>query len=120
MQSKDAEAVLTSDTSGLTATLDLERDGSGSQTWNYTSGILSIGSTGGVWKFGAWDSSTTRLVALYDGQDTSPDNAVAVFVGMPPNFIDQFCSSTTGAGSIVIGLVQTDTFRFSMDMNPCA
>jgi len=33
--------------------------------------------------------------------------AVVVFLHMPPNFIDQFCSTMSGTGSIVLGLVET-------------
>lgn len=39
----EAEATITSDTSQLTAVIDLQQDDSGNKTWAYVNGILNIG-----------------------------------------------------------------------------
>lgn len=120
MATRDAEAVLTSNSSGLTATVDLQRDDGGSLSWNLVGGNLSVNSSGGLWKSGAFDSPSTRLVALFDGQSTTPENAVVVLEKVPASFIDRFCQSFSGSGSIVLGLVVTDSISWEMDVNPCA
>lgn len=117
---RDAEAVLTSDSTSQTATVDLVRDDSGAQTWQKTDGFLDLGSTGGIWQLGAFQDSSTQLLTLFDGQSNVAANAVVVFEHMPAHFIDRFCVSFAGDGSIIAGLTEIDTFTWTMDVNPCS
>ncbi len=117
---RDAEAVLISESTGQTATVDLTRDDSGAQTWQKTNGFLDLGSTGGIWQPGAFQDSGTQLLVLFDGPSAVPANAVVVFEHMPAHFIDRFCVSFAGDGSIIAGLTELDKVDWTMDVNPCS
>jgi hypothetical protein len=116
---RDAEAVLTSQSNSRSATVDLLLDDSGTQTWKKINGFLNLNSAGGVWRLGGWTDSATRLVALFDGSDYVPAKVVAVLQRVPAQFIDSFCSSYSGNGSLTAGLDEIDKISWAMDVNPC-
>lgn len=99
--------------------MELQRDDSGAQRWEKTGGHLDLGSTGGVWQPGAQQDASTQLLVLYDGTDTMPANAVVVLEHTPVHFIDRFCVSFDGPGSIITGLTEIDKLTWSLDVNPC-
>jgi len=98
MAARDAEAVLASNSSGSTATIDPKRDHGEPKLesgWRQPQRKLL------PWIVvpGAFDSPSTGLVVLFDGQSTTPENAVVVLEKVPTSFIDQFCQSFSGSGS---------------------
>jgi hypothetical protein len=112
---RDAEAVLTSQSNGRTAVVDLALDDSGARTWKKTSGALDLGSTGGV-----WSARLGTYVALYDGPDSITTKMVVVLIDVPRHFMDRFCVEFTGDGSITVGLAEIDRINWTLDVNPCA
>jgi hypothetical protein len=109
-----AAGFLTSQWNGRTATVDLEVDDAGAQTWTKIGGNLDLGSTGGVFGRGLGG-----FLALYDGADEIATRAAVILDNVPRHFIDRFCVRFTGEGSITVGLAETDRINWTLDVNPC-
>ena len=110
-----AVGLVTSQWNGRTATVDLEVDDAGAQTWTKTNGSLDLGSTGGVWDTGQGG----QFVALFDGPDAIATKAAVILDNVPPHLMDRFCVEFSGDGSIVLGLAEIDRISWTLDVNPC-
>lgn len=110
-----AAGFFTSEWNGRTATVDLEADDAGAQTWTKTGGNLDLGSTGGVWGRGLGG----QFLVLYDGPDEVATRAAVILNEVPRHFIDRFCVRFTGDGSITLGLAEIDRIDWTLDVNPC-